>query len=244
MSGGVDAITAEYAECFDLGYTYDCGKYALPGAPGTDTHAGCTGRQRHDRCGRQCPRIGMNYWVATSRAELETRLGIRQPDRGYCYDAAVIRAYKAKSHGAGSAVRLSTSTAHAPFGMPSTLPGRLVHEHSPYRQIRPARACGRRGGNAGHSRAVPGGRGTGATGRYFPAGPACPPYGYLVRGLTRAASVLQVLITTRTGRFDLHGAAAGRRSEALDYRRQRLYLGKRSSASPPVPRRVHVSCLL
>lgn len=98
MSGGVDAITAEYAECFDLGYTYDCGKYASAMAPGLILMLAALDGKRLTDADGNAPRIGMNYWVATSRAELETMLASDSPDRGYCYDAAVIRAYKAKSY--------------------------------------------------------------------------------------------------------------------------------------------------
>lgn len=98
MSGGVDAITTEYTECFDLGYTYDCGKYASAMAPGLVLMlAALDGGRVTDPAGK-APRISMNYWIATSRARLEEMLAADSPETGYCYDAAVVRAYKTKGY--------------------------------------------------------------------------------------------------------------------------------------------------
>lgn len=98
LSGGVDAITEEYTECFDLGYTYDCGKYASAMAPGLILMLAALDGQRITDSAGAAPRIGMNYWIATSRAALEEMLAADNPTTGYCYDAAVIRAYKAKGY--------------------------------------------------------------------------------------------------------------------------------------------------
>lgn len=98
LSGGVDAITAEYAECFDLGYTYDCGKYASAMAPGLILLLAALDGGRLTAPDGSAPRIGMNYWVATSRTELEEMLSSDSPENGYCYDAAVIRSYKEKGY--------------------------------------------------------------------------------------------------------------------------------------------------
>lgn len=98
LSGGVDAITEEYTECFDLGYTYDCGKYASAMAPGLILMlAALDGRRITDSDGK-APRIGMNYWIATGRERLEEMLAADNPTSGYCYDAAVITAYKTRGY--------------------------------------------------------------------------------------------------------------------------------------------------
>lgn len=98
LSGGVDAITEEYTECFDLGYTYDCGKYASAMAPGLILMlAALDGRRITDSDGK-APRIGMNYWIATGRERLEEMLAADNPTSGYCYDATVITAYKTRGY--------------------------------------------------------------------------------------------------------------------------------------------------
>lgn len=98
LSGGVDAITEEYTKCFDLGYTYDCGKYASAMAPGLILMlAALDGRRITDSDGK-APRIGMNYWIATGRERLEEMLAADNPTSGYCYDAAVITAYKTRGY--------------------------------------------------------------------------------------------------------------------------------------------------
>lgn len=98
LSGGVDAITEEYTECFDLGYTYDCGKYASAMAPGLILMlAALDGRRITDSDGK-ATRIGMNYWIATGRERLEEMLAADNPTSGYCYDAAVITAYKTRGY--------------------------------------------------------------------------------------------------------------------------------------------------
>lgn len=98
LSGGVDAITEEYTECFDLGYTYDCGKYASAMAPGLILMlSALDGRHITDSDGK-APRIGMNYWIATGRERLEEMLAADNPTNGYCYDAAVITAYKSRDY--------------------------------------------------------------------------------------------------------------------------------------------------
>lgn len=98
LSGGVDAITEEYTECFDLGYTYDCGKYASAMAPGLILMLSALDGRRITDTDGNAPRIGMNYWIATGRERLEEMLAADNPTSGYCYDAAVITAYKSRGY--------------------------------------------------------------------------------------------------------------------------------------------------
>lgn len=98
MSGGIDAITSEYTECFDLGYTYDCGKYASAMAPGLILMMSALDGHRITDPNGVAPRIGMSYWIATSRQRLEEMLATDDPSTGYCYDAAVINAYRGKGY--------------------------------------------------------------------------------------------------------------------------------------------------
>ncbi len=94
MSGGVGAISADYAACFDLGYTYNCGLYPSSVAPGLIlTLAALDGHRIKDENGH-APCMDLRYWVATSRSSLECMLDSDSPESGYCYGAGVIRHYQ------------------------------------------------------------------------------------------------------------------------------------------------------
>lgn len=93
MVGGVDAITAEYAACFDLGYSYDCGKFASAMGPSiVMILCAREGKKIRDANG-YAPKLGLNYWVATGKAALEEMLKSDHPDDGYCYNKAVLDHY-------------------------------------------------------------------------------------------------------------------------------------------------------
>lgn len=93
LSGGVDAITADYGDCFDLGYAYDCGKYASAMAPGLILTLAALRDHRITNADGSAPRIDMSYWVADNKQLLESMLYYDNPDSGYCYDGAVIDRY-------------------------------------------------------------------------------------------------------------------------------------------------------
>lgn len=98
LSGGVDAITADYAACFDLGYSYDCGKFASAMGPGiVMVLSALDGKKIVDENGMP-PRIGMNYWVATSRESLEKMLESDNDKNGYCYDKTVLDQFIGKGY--------------------------------------------------------------------------------------------------------------------------------------------------
>lgn len=97
-TAGVDAITDAYAQFFNLGYTYDCGKYASAMGPGLVLlMAALNGKQITDSEGL-APRAGMSYWVATSLDELNTMLALDNATDGYCYNANVIKHYADSSY--------------------------------------------------------------------------------------------------------------------------------------------------
>lgn len=91
--GGVDAITADYAACFDLGYAYDCGKFASAMAPSIIMIL-CAkdGKKIKDSEG-YAPKLGLSYWVATSKTALEEMLKRDNATDGYCYNKAVLDHY-------------------------------------------------------------------------------------------------------------------------------------------------------
>ena len=93
LSGGVDAITSDYADCFDLGYSYDCGKFASAMGPGIIlVQSALDGKKIVDEEGF-APRAGMNYWVATSKEELNAMLASDNAETGFCYNANVLNHY-------------------------------------------------------------------------------------------------------------------------------------------------------
>ncbi|MGN1096028.1 MAG: hypothetical protein ACI4QR_06535 [Eubacteriales bacterium] len=90
MTGGVDAITDSYASCFDLGYSYDCGKFASAMAPGIVlTVSAINGKKIVDENGL-APRVGMSYWVATSKDALTSMLASDNATDGFCYNKPVL----------------------------------------------------------------------------------------------------------------------------------------------------------
>lgn len=91
--GGVDAITADYAACFDLGYAYDCGKFVSAMAPSIIMIL-CAkdGKKIKDSEG-YAPKLGLSYWVATSKTALEEMLKRDNATDGYCYNKAVLDHY-------------------------------------------------------------------------------------------------------------------------------------------------------
>ncbi len=98
LSGGVDAITEGYAECFDLGYTYDCGKFASAMGPGLVLMQSALQDKRIVDKDGMAPRIGMSYWVATSKQELLDMLKSDNATDGYCYNKAVLDHYIGNSY--------------------------------------------------------------------------------------------------------------------------------------------------
>lgn len=92
MSGGVDAITPDYASCFDLGYAYDCGKYASAMAPGLILLLAALRGTPIRNADGTAPRLPLSYWVADSRETLEEMLASDNQESGYCYDSDVIDA--------------------------------------------------------------------------------------------------------------------------------------------------------
>lgn len=92
--GGIDAITSEYASDFELGYAYDCGKYASSMAPALILIANAVNGSRIVAADGNAPYVGSSYWVAKSRAELENMLKSDNATDGYCFDSKVIERYK------------------------------------------------------------------------------------------------------------------------------------------------------
>ena len=93
MVGGVDAITSEYGDCFDLGYAYDCGKFASAMAPGVVMILSALNGKRITNTDGSAPRIAMNYWIATSKNELLSMLASDNKKDGYCYNGSVLKHY-------------------------------------------------------------------------------------------------------------------------------------------------------
>lgn len=111
LVGGVDAITESYAACFDLGYAYDCGKFASAMAPGIILIlAAVNGDKILDENG-YAPKLGMNYWIATSKQQLNDMLASDNEKAGYCYNRAVIDHYVAEASYAELAVLCSADYA-------------------------------------------------------------------------------------------------------------------------------------
>ncbi len=94
LVGGVDAITSEYASDFELGYAYDCGKYASAMAPALILITNAGNGSRLTAADGNAPRTGSSYWIAKSREELENMLKSDNETDGYCFDAKVIERYK------------------------------------------------------------------------------------------------------------------------------------------------------
>ena len=94
LVGGVDAITSEYASDFELGYAYDCGKYASAMAPALILITNAVNGSRLTAADGNAPRTGSSYWIAKSREELENMLKSDNETDGYCFDAKVIERYK------------------------------------------------------------------------------------------------------------------------------------------------------
>lgn len=93
LSGGVDAITKDYASCFDLGYAYDCGKYASCMAPALVLiMSAVNGNKILDDNGF-APHLELSYWIATGKDALNEMLASDNATDGYCYNRAVIDAY-------------------------------------------------------------------------------------------------------------------------------------------------------
>lgn len=90
VSGGVDAITADYAACFDLGYSYDCGKFASAMGPGLILVQSALDGKKIVNAEGYAPKVGMNYWVATSKDELNSMLASDNATNGFCYNANVL----------------------------------------------------------------------------------------------------------------------------------------------------------
>lgn len=90
MCGGVDSIAADYAECFDLGYSYDCGKFASAMAPGIVLALSAINGHKITSPDGSAVRVGMNYWVATSKDALNSMLASDNAESGYCYNKNVL----------------------------------------------------------------------------------------------------------------------------------------------------------
>lgn len=88
--GGVDAITEDYASAFDTVYAYDCGKFASAMAPGIVLAMSALNGKKITNADGTAVKLGMNYWVATSKDELNTMLASDNKTNGYCYNANVI----------------------------------------------------------------------------------------------------------------------------------------------------------
>lgn len=88
--GGVDAITSSYEKSFDIGYSYDCGKYASAMAPGLTLVLSALGGKRLLDSDGNVPRVGMTYWVATSKDMLGRMLKSDNKTDGFCYNKPVI----------------------------------------------------------------------------------------------------------------------------------------------------------
>ncbi len=90
MVGGVDAITEDYASAFDTVYAYDCGKFASAMAPAVVMALSAVNGNKIVNSDGTALRLGMNYWVATSKADLQSMLASDNKTDGYCYNSAVI----------------------------------------------------------------------------------------------------------------------------------------------------------
>lgn len=90
MVGGVDAITEDYASAFDTVYAYDCGKFASAMAPAVVMALSALDGNKITNSDGTAIKLGMNYWVATSKADLQNMLASDNKTDGYCYNSAVI----------------------------------------------------------------------------------------------------------------------------------------------------------
>lgn len=88
--GGVDAITEDYVDCFDLGYTYDCGKFASAMAPGLVLVISALNGHKITGPDGLPVKVGMNYWVATDKESLNAMLASDNATNGYCYNKNVL----------------------------------------------------------------------------------------------------------------------------------------------------------
>ena len=96
-TGGVDAITDSYLQYFDMGYTYDCGKYASAMGPGLILLQNALEGHPIKENGK-APRANLNYWVATSKAQMTEILNVDKAENGFCYNANVINHYDNASY--------------------------------------------------------------------------------------------------------------------------------------------------
>lgn len=94
LVGGIDAITSEYASDFDLGYAYDCGKYASSMAPALILIVNAVNGSRLTAADGNAPRVGSGYWIAKSKEELENMLKADNATDGYCFGKKVIERYR------------------------------------------------------------------------------------------------------------------------------------------------------
>lgn len=90
MVGGVDAITAAYADSFDIGYVYDCGKFASAMAPGLVLMLSALQEKKIVDAAGNVPMVGMSYWVATSKDKLNDMLKSDNKTDGFCYNKEVL----------------------------------------------------------------------------------------------------------------------------------------------------------
>ncbi len=96
--GGVDAITDAYLPFFDMGYTYDCGKYASAMGPGLVLlNAALNGNPIKNADGK-APRANLNYWVASSKDQMNEILSVDKESNGFCYNAKVIEHYTTSTY--------------------------------------------------------------------------------------------------------------------------------------------------
>lgn len=93
ITGGIDAITAGYADSFHIGYTYDCGKYASAVAPAIILLESAVQGKKITNADGSAPMLAMNYWVADSFDKFNEILTVDAVESGYCYNAKVIEHY-------------------------------------------------------------------------------------------------------------------------------------------------------
>lgn len=96
--GGVDAITDAYLPFFDMGYTYDCGKYASAMGPGLILLKNALEGHPIKNAEGKAPRANLNYWVATSKEQMSEILTVDKKENGFCYNAKVITHYDNTSY--------------------------------------------------------------------------------------------------------------------------------------------------
>ena len=96
--GGVDAITSAYLPFFDMGYTYDCGKYASAMGPGLILLQNAIEGHPIKNAEGLAPQANLNYWVATSKEQMQEILKVDDAEAGFCYNAKVINHYDNTSY--------------------------------------------------------------------------------------------------------------------------------------------------